>query len=445
MNRLYQLTTVLFFALLTNAFGQKPVMELTFTAACDGQYVPTDSINIENLTQGSDTTLYAPDTVLVLDYIVGIQEHSSSILQAFTVMQNYPNPFSAETSIDVYLPEEDELRIRVYDLTGREVTCFEQTLGRGVHSFLFYAGAGKCYLLIVDGRQGTKSIKMVNMKEGKDNSCKLVYKGSTRYAVQQKSGSEMNEFVFSLGDQLRFTGYAQTSAGIDGSDVLTDSPASNTTYSFAILEGIPCPGIPSVLYEGQWYTTVQIGSQCLLKENLNVGIMIPGANEQSNNGVIEKYCYDDDEANCDVYGGLYQWNEMMQYGTTPGVRGICPDGWHLPIDDEWCILTQFIDPTVDCNMMGGTGMDAGTKMKSTSGWYGGGNGTNASGFTALPGGSHSNGFNHLTYSTTFWSSSESDMIAWYWRLNYNYAMIFHMFEFKSNGFSVRCVKDSSAP
>ncbi len=51
--------------------------------------------------------------------------------------------------------------------------------------------------------------------------------------------------------------------------------------------------------------------------------MIPGANNMTNNGIIEKYCYDNNEANCDIYGGLYQWNEMMQYVTTEGVQGIC--------------------------------------------------------------------------------------------------------------------------
>jgi uncharacterized protein (TIGR02145 family) len=435
---------ITFLALLSTLLGfSQQTINLTFTANYYGENVPLDSIYIENLTQGGDTTLHAPDSALMLDYVMGINENLSSLMQAFAVMQNHPNPFSGETSIDVYLSEEDELRIRVYDLSGREVACFKQTLGRGVHTFLFYAGTRTWYLLTASGRKGTKSIKMVSMKDGKDNSCELVYKGNAGYPRQQKSGSDMNIFVFSLGDQLRFTGYAQTNAGIDGSDVLTDSPASNTIYTFAILEGIPCPGIPSVFYEGQIYTTIQIGSQCWLKENLNVGIMIRGENDQSNNGVIEKYCYNDDEANCYFYGGLYQWDEMMQYSTQQGIQGICPSGWHVPSDAEWCTLTQFIDPTVNCSILGWSGTDVGTKMKSTNGWYGLGNGTNASSFTALPGGYRSTDgtFYHLTYSAYFWSSSESYSGGFSRTLYINFATIRRTNANTGRGFSIRCIKD----
>ena len=68
------------------------------------------------------------------------------------------------------------------------------------------------------------------------------------------------------------------------------------------------------------YTTVQIGSQCWMAENLNIGTRIDGSNDQSQQTpeVIEKYCYDDNTTNCNTYGGLYQWDEMMQYVTTEG-------------------------------------------------------------------------------------------------------------------------------
>src|ERR1035438_4575700 len=77
----------------------------------------------------------------------------------------------------------------------------------------------------------------------------------------------------------------------------------------------PCPETPTVTYAGKTYNTVHIGSQCWLKENLDVGTRINGSNDQKNNGIIEKYCYNDDTANCTKYGGLYQWDEVMQYAT----------------------------------------------------------------------------------------------------------------------------------
>jgi hypothetical protein len=84
--------------------------------------------------------------------------------------------------------------------------------------------------------------------------------------------------------------------------------------------------------------TVTIGNQVWMTENLDVGTMITGVTDMTDNGILEKYCYDDDPANCAIYGGLYQWDEMMQYVNTGGVQGICPVGFHLPTDIEWQTL-----------------------------------------------------------------------------------------------------------
>jgi len=195
----------------------------------------------------------------------------------------------------------------------------------------------------------------------------------------------------------------------------------------------PCPGVPTVIYEGKTYNTVQIGTQCWFKENLNVGTRINGSQNPTNNGIKEKYCYNDLESNCDVYGGLYQWYEMMQYVTTQGVQGLCPSGWHIPTDGEWTILTDFL---------GGESV-AGTKMKSTSGWYGGGNGNNSSGFTALPGGSRypAGWFGDLTQIAYFWSSSINVTSANDRILRYNYDNVQIGAGYLDAGFSIRCIKN----
>jgi len=217
------------------------------------------------------------------------------------------------------------------------------------------------------------------------------------------------------------------------------------TYSLTVSQsyGEPCPGIPTVAYEGQVYNTLQIGTQCWLKENLNVGSMINGSQNQTNNQVIEKYCYNNDPVNCVTYGGLYQWDEMMQYVTTPGAKGICPVGWHVPTDAEWCTITKYIDPTVDCNSNGWSGTDGGTRMKSTTGWYGGGNGTNTSGFTANPGGLRTSwgDFNYQGLHAYFWSSTVSGSYRWYWELYYYYSNIYRSYYPANYGYSVRCLKD----
>ena len=192
-----------------------------------------------------------------------------------------------------------------------------------------------------------------------------------------------------------------------------------------------------VSYEGKTYNTVQIGTQCWFKENLNVGTRINGSQDQLDNGIKEKYCYNDLESNCDVYGGLYQWNEMMQYSTTPGVQGICPTGWHLPTDAEWTTLTDYLGGE---NVAGGKMKEAGTAH-----WLSPNTGaTNSSGFTALPGGYRtSNGnFHLLTLNALFWSSTENASIsAWGRNLDYNGEFVFHGYSFKPYGFSARCVHD----
>ena len=204
-----------------------------------------------------------------------------------------------------------------------------------------------------------------------------------------------------------------------------------------LLSGALCEGIPTVVYEGKTYHTSQIGTQCWLKENLDVGTMIYGSNNQTNNGSIEKYCYNNNTANCEIYGGLYQWDEMMQYTTIQGTKGICPEGWHIPTDDEWTTLLDFL----------GGSTEAGGKLKEkgTTHWNSpNANATNSSGFTALPGGLwYSNGdFDDLGYYGYFWSSTEyytDDALRQ--RLNYNYSNVYCNDRDKDYGFSVRCLQD----
>ena len=203
------------------------------------------------------------------------------------------------------------------------------------------------------------------------------------------------------------------------------------------LTGKPCPGMPTFTdpRDGQVYPTVKIGTQCWFKENLNIGTRINGIqNQDPTNPTIEKYCYDDNESNCDSYGGLYQWDEMMKNSTSPGVQGICPEGWHIPTDEEWTTLTDFL---------GGSGVVAG-KMKSTRGWYNNGNGSNSSGFTALPGGYRtSNGdFYSLPNNADFWSSSEySSTNPRYRNLYYDNKDVGRYYNNKTYGFSCRCLQD----
>jgi uncharacterized protein (TIGR02145 family) len=78
--------------------------------------------------------------------------------------------------------------------------------------------------------------------------------------------------------------------------------------------------------DGQIYRWVKIGDQTWMGENLNIGTCIDGSLEQTDNQIIEKYCCGDEEGNCTIYSGLYQWDEMIQYGTSKSGMIETPSG-----------------------------------------------------------------------------------------------------------------------
>jgi uncharacterized protein (TIGR02145 family) len=208
-----------------------------------------------------------------------------------------------------------------------------------------------------------------------------------------------------------------------------------------------------VEYEGQTYNTVQIMSQCWLKENLNVGTMIPGDEEMTDNDTIEKYCYNNEPDSCTKYGGLYQWDEMMQYNLNQGVQGICPPGWHLPSDEEWKVLEGAVDSQFgigdnEWDLIDLRGFDASPNLKTTSGWHENSNGTNLYNFSALPGGFlyiPNGNFNAVGQYGNWWTATEynwSPTGAWGRGLDYlNNYVDRDTDNGKHGGFSIRCIRD----
>ncbi|MCF8370102.1 MAG: DNRLRE domain-containing protein [Bacteroidales bacterium] len=441
---------VLALGLFVSGFCQNSTIELEFTAKYNGHHVPLDSILIENLTSGKCTTLYAPDTVCSLN-ILSISDYGGSLENSLCISQNYPNPFDEKTRVNLYLPKKEKVEIVVRDILGRGLVQYENVLNPGNHSFEFYSGNEKYYLFTVIGENTCKTIKMLNANNNTSlgKKCKIIYLTQADHISGLKSIGAYTDFVFEFGNQLRYIGYAKTINAVNGSSVIEDVPQTNELYEFEITEGIPCPGIPIVNYDTQDYNTVLIGSQCWLKENLNVGTMINGNQDQLDNNLIEKYCYDNNPINCDTYGGLYQWDEMMEYASSQSLQGICPPDWHLPSDDDWKQLEGEVD-----NQYGGgdsewdgdsyRGFDAGLILRSTDGWYSNGNGTDLYGFSAIPGGFSSGigDYYSLSHLAEFWSSTEhSNSKAWYRKLYDASDQIYRFHSGKSVGFSVRCVQD----
>ena len=192
------------------------------------------------------------------------------------------------------------------------------------------------------------------------------------------------------------------------------------------------PGLPTLTYEGKVYNTVKIGNQCWLRENLDVGVMIPGNQIPANNGIIEKYCYNNDTNYSNKLGGLYNWNEAMAYSSIPGSRGICPPGFHIPTVEEYEELIATVK-------------GSGNALKAKDQGIFSGKGNNKSGFAGLLAGYRSSNGNFWNYisNSMFWSSSLED--------NEN-AMSIFIFMTLDNidinvksltyGYSIRCIKDN---
>lgn len=425
------------------AFGQRPAYELTFTAVNNTTHVQMDSIKVLNRTQGGDTVLYYPDTVLTI-YYVGLSEITKK-MNGFQVFQNYPNPVADQTTISINVPEKDKVSMAIMDLLGRVILRSGMVLEKGTHSFRFTPGPGSLFFFSAEWRGSNSSIKILQTSCVTNRPGSLEYIGGEISSPQLKVMRDIRDFIYAPGDTLLFIGYTDTiQSGI------LDNPEESHTYTFQFATNIPCLGMSIVEYGSRVYNTIQIFSQCWLKENLNAGIMIPGSQWMTDNGVIEKYCYDDDTNNCNIYGALYWWDEMMQYVTQQGVQGICPPGWHIPTDEEWKVLEGAVDSQYGIgdsiwDYNGERGLDAGTNLKATNGWYYGGNGTDLFGFSGLPGGYHdSAGFFALMGEDGNWWLSNEDNISYaYGRtlVNWNEGVDRWTSWYKAYSFSVRCLRD----
>ena len=190
-------------------------------------------------------------------------------------------------------------------------------------------------------------------------------------------------------------------------------------------------------------------SVTVMAENLNIGKMVPGADDQNNDNEIERYCYNNDTTKCDEFGGLYQWAEMMQLPSRCNTescadliqenhQGICPEGWRLFTWDDYVIVRGYKDEYSD-----------GIKgLRSTYGF----SGTNASGFSLTGAGMRTKlgAFDGLKEVMAWFRPEEYESDA----ANRAHHGLFDNNDFapakenrdlKVNGFSVRCVMLEKKP
>lgn len=198
--------------------------------------------------------------------------------------------------------------------------------------------------------------------------------------------------------------------------------------------------------EGNMYNVIIIGSQTWMAENLkttklNDNTSIPDVPDDSTwvHLSTPAYCWlRNDIQYKNVYGALYNW-----YTVETGK--LCPSGWHVPTDDEYKTLELTLGMAANqLDLLEWRGTDQGSRMKSKTGWADGENGTNTSGFSALPGGyrwAKTGAFNGIGMITYWWSSENSTDYGWYRRLDGTESGVYRSATSKEGGKYIRCVKD----
>ena len=262
----------------------------------------------------------------------------------------------------------------------------------------------------------------------------MFYLGNVQIFDQMKNALSLSCLLLA-GILLSKSGFSQNSAPYnpdgngDGMIGVTDLQDFLSTYglAFEATASTWSCGDP-IGYAGVDYSTVQIGDQCWFAENLRTttylnGDAIPQDWISTTSGSMGFY------NNGPAYGGLYNWYAVDD------ARGLCPSGWHVPTDGEWTILTDHL---------GGESV-AGGQMKTNYGWFNGGNGTNSSGFSGLPGGYRDYYFESFLSagnSGLWWSSSPDGSSAWYLSLSNGNEDVYGFNANQRSGFSVRCVRDA---
>jgi uncharacterized protein (TIGR02145 family) len=359
---------------------------ISFEGSGDTSVVST--VKVDNLTSGATVTLNGGE-ILHLIPSLGIEP----LFSDNGSVQLYPNPMTEQSLLTFLAPEAGAVVFSIVDLSGKTIFQNSTTLSPGIHRFNVSGINQGMYLLKIRGENFSYATKLIS-RDSKHSKARIEYVSSPENNINNhtKSTTTTIDMPYTDGEILKYK-------GISGqySTIVTDIPNASKKITF--------PFFTCTDSDGNHYAMVQIGtgkfSQIWMAENLKVGIGIDITQLPTNNGIIEYYCYEDNVNLCGVYGGLYKWDEMMNYIGTEGSRGICPEGWHVPTNQEFFDLENFL----------GGWLVAGGKLKETgtAHWNADNVGaTNETGFTALPGGeldSWGPVYGLLGIKAWFWSSS----------------------------------------
>jgi uncharacterized protein (TIGR02145 family) len=407
----------LFIALIFSFFVMYS-QEYKISFAGTGTSNTVESIKVENLTKGTSLTLSGNNVLYLKSSVTGI---FTDIQFNERNIRIYPNPLIDYSNIEIDIIKQSNVQIEIYNMSGQKVIETQGLLTPGKHTYKITGIKTGSYVVKVISDIGLLSEKFISLKTKTENpTITKVSSIQTEISViNLKSTNDEITMQYNAGDRLKIT-------GISGkySTIITDIPSQNKTITFTFVE---CTDA-----DGNDYPVVQIGTQIWMAENLKTtkfrdGTIIPHEMEKSKwkNLSSSAYCnYNNDPNLAMSFGRLYN-----SYCVNDS-RNIAPEGWHVPTKEEWSTLIEYV---------GGKSV-AGSKLKSTGTTIWSSTNTNATnefGFSALPGGHRWQGdFGYAQVYGVWWSVSTTfAMYSGYDNVDTGYL------PYKTNGCSVRCVKD----
>jgi uncharacterized protein (TIGR02145 family) len=379
-----------------------------------------ESVVVENLTQDTSITMNGGD-ILHLVKTVGIGSPGNPAVKVISV---FPNPCSSGCRLSISLPEATEISIGISDMAGRELIRFNRTQVQMTESYEIKGLNTGTYAVTLETKNGRFAEKLICSSP---STGPMVLNHLGGQAAQMPMNNQgIVQMQYNDGDQLLFKCFS--------GDFTTVVPLVATQNTIIQALFANCAD-----GSGNHYPVVQIGGQLWMEENLkttsdNYGNLIPEVTDDVSWGALTSpgMCwYNNDPQGPYTYGALYN-------GFAARSSGICPSDWHVPSEEEFTALINFL---------GGTN-EAGKKLKESGieHWLYSihTTATNEYGFTALPAGyRHTGGhFVNVSLSGYWWGSTPtSEFAAWSISMGYNSPVLSNFDDDLHAGKSIRCIHD----
>ncbi|MBT3383066.1 MAG: hypothetical protein HN778_02605 [Prolixibacteraceae bacterium] len=421
---------VLFFSI---GFLNAQNLVYTVSGELNNEKTALDSIIVENKT--NNTRIVFGDLPVQDFYEIELTEwnttgvnnyHNSS---GFIASQNIPGLLILTNISNI----ETEVGLSIYDISGKKMYVSDKKLLNANNSIKIELGVTGIFMVKLDSPLGIQSFKTIGSVKSKAFNIDIIEKNTSRETLKNAEIATAEDFSFKIGDSIQISVSKKDYLSLPEGLKITESESINfNLYNIEFTDS----------RDNKVYQTVKIGNQIWLAENLAyLPHVSPSTIESPTDSLIYVNGYEGTDVSVAIqsehfikYGALYNW---------AAAQAVSPEGWHLPSEEEWRQLELYLGmSSEEIPKAGWRGTDEGSKLKSTSGWDGG-NGTNETGFSALPGGLCCP-FNGAGFGGYWWSSTEATYFAETGRgrgLDKDHTQIVVLGNYKKFGFSVRCLRD----